>query len=268
MTKVTLPGYPRIGQDRELKKAIEAFWKDASLEGELRATAASLRAAHWKVQERHGVRPVPTGDFSLYDTMLDAAVTFGAIPDRYAALGEPASLAVYFAMARGTKSLPALEMTKWFDTNYHYIVPEVRGAFRLHPEAMLEGIREARALGLDPKPVLPGPYTFLHLAKLEAGETVAAMLPRIVPFYAELLALLAKEGAEWVALDEPALVLDGTVPRKEIDAAYALLASRGNRPRILVQTYFADVRPHRDLLFSPVSYTHLTLPTSSERCRS
>ena len=247
MTQVTLPGYPRIGQDRELKRATERYWKEASLEGELLETARELRARHWSRQSDLGVDHPPVGDFSLYDTMLDAAVLFGCIPARYASLGRWDSLAVYFAMARGTQDLPALEMTKWFDTNYHYIVPEVDGRFDLHPDLLLAQIREARSLGLQPKPVVPGPFTFLRLARLSAGMDLSGALARIAPVYRDLLALVAREGVSWVALDEPALVLEGGVPGEAIRRAYEVLAGGRGGTRILVQTYFEDLEENRSL---------------------
>jgi 5-methyltetrahydropteroyltriglutamate--homocysteine methyltransferase len=247
MTKLTLPGYPRIGQDRELKKAIERTWKEPGLEAELLETARSLRERHWRRQAAFGVDPVPVGDFSLYDTMLDTIVLFGCVPDRYRTLGAVDSLAVYFAMARGTQDLTALEMTKWFDTNYHYIVPEIDGRFALHPDRLIAHVREAIALGLSPKPVVPGPYTFLRLAHLSGGLTIADALTRIAPLYAELLGLLEKEGVAWVALDEPALVLEETPPREAVLAAYKTINAGRKGLRILVQTYFEDLGENRGL---------------------
>lgn len=250
MPTLTLPGYPRIGQDRELKRVTERYWKDPSLEGELLSTARTLRERHWKRQAELGIDFVPAGDFSLYDTMLDAAVLFGCVPERYRALGRPDSLAVYFAMARGTKDLTALEMTKWFDTNYHYIVPEVDGRFELHADRLVEQIREARSLKLRPKPVIPGPYTFLKLAKLAPGLTIEELLDRIAPVYRELLALLAREGVEWIALDEPALVLDDAPPADALRRAYETLGAGRGDLRILLQTYFEDLGANRPLALS------------------
>ena len=250
MTRLTLPGYPRIGRERELKRATERFWKDPSTEAELIETGRELRAQHWRRQAELGVDLSPVGDFSFYDTMLDAAVLFGCVPERYLGAGKPDSLAVYFAMARGTQDVSALEMTKWFDTNYHYIVPEVDGRFSLHPDRMLQMIREAKALGLNPKPVVPGPYTFLRLARLIGGLTLPEALARIAPLYRDLLAAFAKEGVEWVALDEPAFVLDEAPPAEAVIAAYEVLRQGRGPMRILVQTYFEDLGDNRKLAFS------------------
>lgn len=249
MTRVTLPGYPRIGQDRELKKATERYWKDASTEAELLDTARGLRERHWRRQAAFGVDPVPVGDFSFYDTMLDAIVLFGCVPNRYLALGAADSMPVYFAMARGTQDLTALEMTKWFDTNYHYIVPEIDGRFALHADRLLAQVREAKALGLTPKPVVPGPYTFLRLAHLSAGVTLEAALAALAPLYAELLGLLEKEGVGHVALDEPAFVLEEAPPRDAVLAAYRTIAAGRKAIRIIVQTYFEDLGANRALAF-------------------
>ncbi len=247
MTVVTLPGYPRIGKDRELKRATERFWKDPSLEREIVETGRTLRERHWRRQVQLGVDLLPVGDFSFYDTMLDAAVLFGCVPARYLALGAPDSLPVYFAMARGTNDLPALEMTKWFDTNYHYIVPEVDGRFSLHAGRLLSQVEEVRALGLEPKPVLPGPYTFLRLARLSAGLDITAALAALAPLYKEILRLLAAAGARWVALDEPAMVLDDAPPRDAVLAAYRTLGEDRGALRILLQTYFEDLGTNRAL---------------------
>lgn len=250
MPTLTLPGYPRIGQDRELKRVTERYWKDPSLEEDLLSTARALRERHWRRQKELGIDLVPVGDFSFYDTMLDAAVLFGCVPDRYRALGRPDSLAVYFAMARGTKDLAALEMTKWFDTNYHYIVPEVDGRFELNASRLLDHVREVRALELRPKPVIPGPYTFLKLARLAPGLSIEDALDRIAPVYGELLALLAGEGVDWVALDEPALVLDDPPPADSLRRAYETLGSGRGALRILLQTYFEDLGANRALALS------------------
>ncbi len=250
MPTLTLPGYPRIGQDRELKRATERYWKDPSLEGELLSIARDLRERHWRRQVELGIDLVAVGDFSFYDTMLDASVLFGCVPDRYRALGRPDSLAVYFAMARGTKDLAALEMTKWFDTNYHYIVPEIDGRFELHAENLLAQVREARSLKLRPKPVVPGPYTFLKLAKLAPGLALEDALERIAPIYGELIARLAGEGVEWVALDEPALVLDDPPPADALRRAYDTMGSGAGNLRILLQTYFEDLGTNREFALS------------------
>jgi 5-methyltetrahydropteroyltriglutamate--homocysteine methyltransferase len=266
MIHVTLPGYPRIGRDRELKKATERYWKDSSTEGDLIAVGRNLRERHWRRQTEQGVDLPPAGDFSYYDTMLDAAVLFGCVPERYLTLGVPESFPVYFAMARGTQNLPALEMTKWFDTNYHYLVPEVDGHFALHPERILAHVREARQLDLNPKPVVPGPYTFLRLAHLAPGLSLDVALKKIAPLYRDLVALLAAERVEWIALDEPALVLEESPPQEEMLHCYNLIAKGSGSARILLQTYFQDLGRNRAFTFRlPVDGIGLDLVRGPEQ---
>jgi 5-methyltetrahydropteroyltriglutamate--homocysteine methyltransferase len=199
------------------------------------------------------VDQVSSNDFSLYDHMLDMAVAVGAIPARYRGLEDP--LSRYFAMARGLQDravgldVPALEMTKWFDTNYHYIVPELEPdqAFKLDPSKILQEIEEARALGLDPRPVIPGPVTFLILSKLApgaaAGASTLALLPELLRVYEELLTLLAEKNVAWVQIDEPCLVLELHAGTKEAyRRALGRIASLRRRPRVLLTTYFGELR--------------------------
>lgn len=266
MTYVTLPGYPRIGRDRELKKATERFWKDPGTEAELLMAGRDLRKRHWQRQAELGVDLPPVGDFSFYDTMLDAAVLFGCVPGRYSSLGPNDSLQVYIAMARGTQELPALEMTKWFDTNYHYIVPEVDGRFTLHPDRILGQIQEAKSYGLEPKPVVPGPYTFLRLAHLTGGLDLKEGLRRIAPLYRDLLGLISEKGIRWVALDEPALVLEEAAPAEEVMAAYEEIRRGVGSTRILIQTYFESLRENRELALGlPVDGIGLDLVRGAEQ---
>ncbi|MEX3100690.1 5-methyltetrahydropteroyltriglutamate--homocysteine S-methyltransferase [Streptomyces sp. ST1015] len=239
----TLYGYPRQGEHRELKKAVEGYWKGRVTAAELRSTAADLRAATWRRLAAAGVDEVPTGDFSLYDHVLDTSVMVGAIPVRHAGIADP--LDRYFAMARGTQDAPPLEMTKWFDTNYHYLVPELGPdtAFRAEPAQQLAELREALALGLTARPVLVGPVTYLLLAKPAPGVDPAfeplTLLDRLLPVYAEILAELRAAGARWVQLDEPALVQDRTPAELNAAArAYRDLGTLGDRPELLVATYF------------------------------
>ena len=248
MTKVTLPGYPRIGQDRELKKATERYWRDPGSEADMLETARALRERHWRRQAAFGVDLVPVGDFSLYDTMLDATSSSGASRSGTWTLGAPESLAVYFAMARGTQELTALEMTKWFDTNYHYIVPEIDGRFALHADRLVAQVREAMALGLAPKPVVPGPYTFLRLAHSAGGLTLVDALHDDRPSLRAICSADSKEeGVAWVALDEPALVLEETPPRDAVLDRIPDIAAGSKSLKILVQTYFEDLGENRAL---------------------
>ncbi|NGO78456.1 5-methyltetrahydropteroyltriglutamate--homocysteine S-methyltransferase [Streptomyces sp. YC504] len=241
----TVYGYPRQGPNRELKKAIEGYWKGRVSAASLQRTAQNLRRSNWQQLAAAGIHEVPTGDFSFYDHVLDTSVTVGAIPDRHRAAVETDALAGYFAMARGTQDVAPLEMTKWFDTNYHYMVPELGPdtVFTADSSQQVAELREALALGLAARPVLVGPVTYLLLAKPAPGVAAdfepLTLLDRLLPVYAELLADLRAAGAEWVQLDEPALVQDRTPA--ELNAAertYRDLGALTDRPKILIASYF------------------------------
>ncbi|BDH05996.1 5-methyltetrahydropteroyltriglutamate--homocysteine S-methyltransferase [Streptomyces seoulensis] len=241
----TVYGYPRQGQDRELKKAVEGYWKGRVDAGALRATAAGIRRANWQALAEAGIDEVPTGDFSYYDHVLDTTVMVGAIPARHRAAVAAGPLEGYFAMARGTQDVPPLEMTKWFDTNYHYLVPELGPdtVFSADSAKQVAELKEALALGLAARPVLVGPVTYLLLAKpapgVPAGFDPLTLLDRLLPVYAEVLADLRAAGAEWVQVDEPALVQDRTPA--ELNAAgraYRELGALTDRPKLLVASYF------------------------------
>ncbi|MBX6385042.1 MAG: 5-methyltetrahydropteroyltriglutamate--homocysteine S-methyltransferase [Microbispora sp.] len=241
----TVLGYPRIGPDRELKRALEAYWEGRSGRAELEETARRLRESTWRRLAALGLEGLPSNTFSYYDQVLDTAVLLGAVPERYR---QDDDLATYFAMARGAEGLAPLRMTKWFDTNYHYIVPEIGPdtAFSLDAAKPLGEVREARALGLETRPVLVGPVTFLLLAQAEPGSPDGfAPLDRlddVVEVYARLLAELAAEGVAWVQLDEPALVADRTPAElAAVEAAYGRLGRLENRPALLVAAYFGDL---------------------------
>ncbi len=207
MTRTALLGFPRIGPDRELKYALESHWRGESDAGELAEVARGVRADHLRRADEAGIDIVPTGDFSLYDHVLDTAVMVGAVPPRF---GDRAGLDRYFAMARGGQDVRPLEMTKWFDTNYHYLVPELAPdtTFELDAGAQLQQLREARELDLDaePRPVLVGPVSFLLLSKTE-GDDPLAPLDDLLGVYEQLLVELEAAGADWVQIDEPCLVL-------------------------------------------------------------
>ncbi|KPM55423.1 5-methyltetrahydropteroyltriglutamate--homocysteine methyltransferase [Frankia sp. R43] len=249
----TVYGYPRQGSNRELKKATEAYWADTSDPERLLATTRQLRRERVELLRAAGIEEIPSNDFSLYDHVLDAAVLLGAIPPRHRETVPDVStpqgrLDRYFAMARGNDQVEPLEMTKWFDTNYHYLVPELGPdtAFALDPDKPLREFAEARDAGVITRPVLVGPVTFLLLAKpaADAGEGFEplSLLDRIVPLYADLLQRLRAAGAEWVQLDEPALVQDQ--PAVVLDAlrgAYATLTAVVDRPKLLLATYFDRV---------------------------
>ncbi|MFE2881661.1 5-methyltetrahydropteroyltriglutamate--homocysteine S-methyltransferase [Streptomyces sp. NPDC059272] len=241
----TVYGYPRQGQGRELKKAIEGYWKGRVDADALRTTAAELRRTNWRHLTEAGIHEVPTGDFSYYDHVLDTSVMVGAIPARHRAAVELDALDGYFAMARGTQDVAPLEMTKWFDTNYHYLVPELGpdSVFGADSTKQVSELKEALALGLTARPVLVGPITYLLLAKPAPGVAAdfepLTLLDRLLPVYAEVLADLRAAGAEWVQLDEPALVQDRTPA--ELNAAmraYRDLGGLTDRPQILVASYF------------------------------
>ncbi|MCX2182042.1 5-methyltetrahydropteroyltriglutamate--homocysteine S-methyltransferase [Streptomyces sp. SKN60] len=243
--RATVYGYPRQGQGRELKKAIEGYWKGRVTAGALHATAAELRRTVWQQLAQAGLHEVPTGDFSLYDHVLDTTVMVGAVPERHRAAAEADALDGYFAMARGTQDVAPLEMTKWFDTNYHYLVPELGPdtVFTADSRKQVAELAEALALGLTARPVLVGPVTYLLLAKpapgAPAGFDPLTLLDRLLPVYAEVLADLRAAGARWVQLDEPALVQDRT--SAELDAArraYRELGGLADRPKLLVASYF------------------------------
>lgn len=260
MTRSANLGFSRIGLNRELKKALESYWKGESDTAALHATAAGLRARHWSLQREAGIAVIPSNDFSLYDHVLDTSVLVGAIPPRFAGIADPD--ARYFAMARGTDAAPAMEMTKWFDTNYHFIVPELHRdqAFALNADKPLNHFREAQALGLVTRPVILGPVTFLSLAKAkDDGFDPLDLLNALLPVYAELLAQLKAEGADWVQIDEPVLVLDlSSRQQAALEKAYAVLGKAG--PDILLATYFGDLRDNTELAARlPVAGLHMDL---------
>ncbi|MFJ9894538.1 5-methyltetrahydropteroyltriglutamate--homocysteine S-methyltransferase [Streptomyces sp. NPDC091280] len=243
--RATVYGYPRQGPDRELKKAIEGYWKGRVDADTLRATAAGLRRATWRQLAEAGLHEVPTGDFSYYDHVLDTSVMVGAIPARLRAAVELDALDGYFAMARGTQDVAPLEMTKWFDTNYHYLVPELGPdtVFTADSGKQVGEFREALALGLTARPVLVGPVTYLLLAKpapdAPADFEPLTLLDRLLPVYAEVLADLRAAGAEWAQLDEPALVQDRTPAElNAAERAYRDLGALTDRPKLLVASYF------------------------------
>ncbi|GHE75706.1 5-methyltetrahydropteroyltriglutamate--homocysteine methyltransferase [Streptomyces longispororuber] len=244
-TRATVYGYPRQGRDRELKKAVEGYWKGRVTAESLHRTARELRRANWRQLTEAGIHEVPTGDFSYYDHVLDTSVMVGAVPARHRAALDADALDGYFAMARGTQDAAPLEMTKWFDTNYHYLVPELGPdtVFTADSGKQVAELSEALALGHTPRPVLVGPVTYLLLAKpapgVDPGFAPLTLLDRLLPVYAEVLADLRAAGAAWVQLDEPALVQDRT--RAELAAAaraYRDLGALTDRPKLLVASYF------------------------------
>lgn len=266
MTIVTNLGFPRIGAKRELKRAQEAHWRGESDAASLQDTARELRQRHWKLQRDAGADVVPCNEFSLYDHVLDTAFLFDAIPQRYRALADADPLAGYFAMARGHQKgghdLHALEMTKWFDTNYHYIVPELEAGqqFRLRGDKPLVEFLEAKSAGFNARPVLLGPVSFLLLSKSVDGSDRLALLPQLVATYGELLGKLKAAGTEWVQIDEPCLVQDqDDDDRAAYRAAYAAFAGI-ERPKLLLAAYFGALGDNLALAASlPVEGLHVDL---------
>ncbi|MFG2923078.1 5-methyltetrahydropteroyltriglutamate--homocysteine S-methyltransferase [Streptomyces sp. NPDC048305] len=243
--QATVYGYPRQGENRELKKAIEGYWKGRFTAEALRTTACELRRGNRQELTAAGIHEVPTGDFSYYDHVLDTTVMVGAVPERHRAAVAADALDGYFAMARGTQDVAPLEMTKWFDTNYHYLVPELGPdtVFTADSTKQVAELKEALAEGLTARPVLVGPVTYLLLSKPAPGVAAdfdpLTLLDRLLPVYAEVLADLRAEGAEWVQLDEPALVQDRTPAElNAAERAYRDLGTATDRPKLLVASYF------------------------------
>ncbi|OBG39931.1 5-methyltetrahydropteroyltriglutamate--homocysteine S-methyltransferase [Mycobacterium sp. E3198] len=238
----TVTGSPRIGPKRELKRATEGYWAGRTSRAELESVAADLRRGMWSALAGAGLDSVPVNTFSYYDQMLDTAVMLGALPARAAQVSD--DLDRYFAAARGNAEVAPLEMTKWFDTNYHYLVPEIGPAttFSLNPDKVLSELKEALQQGISARPVVIGPITFLVLSKaVDGGGAPIERLEELVPIYAELLGLLADGGAQWVQFDEPALVTDISPDAPALaEAAYNALGAVRDRPAIHVATYFGD----------------------------
>jgi 5-methyltetrahydropteroyltriglutamate--homocysteine methyltransferase len=246
-------GFPRIGAHRELKKAVEAYWKDQMRRPELEQIAADLRREHWTLQHRAGIKHIPSNDFSYYDQTLDTIAFTGAVPERYGFNGLAVDLDTYFAMARGAQrdglDVPAMEMTKWFDTNYHYIVPEFHAGqqFALKSLKAVDQFKEAKAQGLHTRPVILGPVSFLLLGKMKDGKDALSLLPSLLPVYVELLEILAKEGADWIQMDEPCLVLDLSAQAKTAyQTAYETLGNVSPKLHLLLATYFGALGDNLD----------------------
>lgn len=272
MITVSNLGFPRIGAKRELKRALEAYWRGEATPQQLQDTARTLRERHWKLQYEAGADVVPCNDFSLYDHVLDTAFALDAIPDRYRVLADADPLAGYFALARGLQKdgidLHALEMTKWFDTNYHYLVPELHAqqSFSLRGDKAVDEFLEAKALGVDARPVLLGPVSFLLLSKTVDGSDRLALLDRLLPVYAEWLGRLRDAGAAWVQIDEPCLVQDlDDDDYAAYRKAYGTLAITA-RPKLLLATYFGALEGNLALAVElPVEGLHVDLVRAPEQ---
>lgn len=273
MIQVASIGYPRIGPKRELKKALEQFWKGEIQEQDLHNVAKNLRKQNWQTQKSAGVDLISSNDFSFYDQVLDAICLLGAVPKRYKWDGQEVNLATYFAMARGSQTadldVPALEMTKWFDTNYHYLVPELSAeqTFKLSSNKPFEEYEEAKQAGFDTKPIILGPLTFLLLAKGIDGFNTINLLDKILPIYKQIVEKFSQLGAEWIQIDEPILVkdLDSNVVSKIKDTLNQIKGAAGNC-KILLATYFEDLNEDvkNQVFESNVDVVHLDLVRGSK----
>ncbi|MUL64846.1 5-methyltetrahydropteroyltriglutamate--homocysteine S-methyltransferase [Mycobacterium sp. CBMA 234] len=239
----TILGAPRIGPNRELKRAVERYWAGRIDRAALEEIAAGLRRDTLAALSQAGLDSIPVNTFSYYDQVLDTAVLLGALPVRVQGVAD--DLDRYFAAARGTADIAPLEMTKWFDTNYHYIVPEIGPdtTFALNPAKVLTELKEAQAQGVSARPVIVGPITFLALSKAVDGAAAPIeRLGELLPLYTELMGQLADAGAEWVQIDEPVLVTDILDNGAELaEQVYTALAGAAKRPAILVATYFGEL---------------------------
>ena len=242
-------GFPRIGRRRELKSSLEDLWRGKATEEALLATAKDLRARHWQQQRAAGIDSIPSNDFSLYDQVLDALVLVGATPSRF---GKGAvTLDRYFKMARNSNEQTAMEMTKWFDTNYHYLVPEWTSDLAFTPDSSkpIAEFNEAKALGIHTRPVLIGPISLLLLGKSEDGTYPLDLLPKLLDAYSAIIADLRQAGADWIQIDEPYLVTDLEPSHAAAyRSAYAALSKLG--VKFMLTTYFGALGDNLDLALS------------------
>ncbi|OSZ45642.1 5-methyltetrahydropteroyltriglutamate--homocysteine S-methyltransferase [Alcaligenes faecalis] len=269
MTIIHNLGFPRMGEQRELKRSLEAYWAGQLSQQELLDTGKALRARHWDLQSKAGLDTVPVGDFAWYDQILEWSTLLGAVPARFGqADNAPVSLDTLFRMARGRapsgRPAAACEMTKWFDTNYHYIVPEFTPgqSFRIARECLFEQVDEAQALGHKVKPVIPGPLTWLWLGKGDAYDGLAdvgklALLDALLPVYEQVLARFKAQGVEWVQIDEPVLVLD--LPQEWQDAFRRVYQDLNQSDlKLLLATYFDDLHENVTVLKDlPIAGVHV-----------
>jgi len=273
-------GYPRVGSQRELKKASEQFWAGKINRDELQKVARQIRHLNWETQKEAGIDLIPSNDFSLYDQVLDTSLMVGAIPERYHQIIDGKSnneLDLYFAMARGVQrerlDIKAMEMTKWFDTNYHYIVPEfVKGQkFNRYSDQIMLDFEDAKQKGIITKPVLVGPVTYLLLGKeKQEGFNRIDLLDNLLPVYIEILKELHQRGAEWVQMDEPSLVLDLTDKDKlALASAYAQINEAVPNLKILLATYFGELEDNLSLATNlPVAALHVDLTRGPQNLSS
>ncbi|PCI55351.1 MAG: 5-methyltetrahydropteroyltriglutamate--homocysteine S-methyltransferase [Alphaproteobacteria bacterium] len=267
MVLATNLGFPRIGDMRQLKKAVESYWKGKSSQDDLLNTGKELRAHNWSLQKKAGLNHIPSNDFSFYDQVLDLIATLGLVPERYNWSGGQVDLDTYFAMARGAQQgsvdVTAMEMTKWYDTNYHYIVPEFEEGMEpsLSSTKIFDQYKEAKDLGIETRPVIVGPASFVFLGKAQyEGFSHEETVKKLIPVYNEILAKLADLGAEWVQIDEPVFALDlCPIGQGVVKAAYDGL-KQPEGLKILVASYFDTLRGNADLFYGlPVDALHIDL---------
>lgn len=252
----TIVGYPYIGANREWKRLVEKFWKNGMTEAELQSQLKTLRLERLKHQQNLGLQYITVGDFTNYDRMLDLATMFNLIPQRYNHLQHESALTRYYAMARGADKVVACEMTKWFNTNYHYIVPEYEGqTLSLTANYIVEQFLEAKvALGITAKPTIIGPYTFIDLTKGYNDKSRAAFILKIIPLYAQLINELVEAGADWIQLEEPSLTKNLAEDEVQlIEEIYKQLTEATPHAKILVQTYFESLTSYEKLSKLPVA---------------
>ncbi|QQC65757.1 5-methyltetrahydropteroyltriglutamate--homocysteine S-methyltransferase [Paraburkholderia ginsengisoli] len=262
MARTHISGFPRIGAQRELKFAQESFWRGDNDEHALRSVARELRTRHWRLQQDAGLDFISVGDFAYYDPMLTLSALLGALPPRFGFDPATLSLAQYYELARGNAAQPAMEMTKWFDTNYHYLVPELgpQTSFDGGVEWLFDELDEALALNVPVKPVLIGPVTYLWLSKSHvAGFDRLSLLPKLVIRYSRILQKLKQRGVEWVQLDEPALCADLPAPWLEaFSAVYDVLGT--SDVKVLLATYFDSAAEHAQRVARlPIAGVHVDL---------
>ena len=276
MTLATNLGFPRIGDMRQLKKAVESYWKGNSSEQDLLKAGADIRAENWQYQKSQGLDHIPSNDFSFYDQILDMTCTLGLIPSRYKWNGDKVDLDTYFAMARGAQKdgvdVTAMEMTKWYDTNYHYIVPEFEEGMspKLASTKIFDQFKEALDQGIKTRPVLIGPATYTFLGKpAYEGFKHEEFVQKLIPVYNEILAKLADMGADWVQIDEPVFALDlCPIGQGTIKTAYDKL-KKPSGLKILVATYFESLKDNAELAFGlPVDGIHIDLCRNSGRANT
>jgi len=275
MVQSAILGFPRMGVNRDLKKATEAYWGGKISQADLLAEAKRLRLAHWQIQKDAGVDVIPSGDFALYDHILNHIQDFGAVPERYTKDGLDTA-DQYFAMGRGHQKdgidVPSLEMVKWFDSNYHYVKPTLQNnqTFKLaETPKVVADFNEAKEAGIKTRPVIVGPVTFLTLGKADRDQTVDPidLLDNLLPIYEELLTKLKAAGADTVQIDEPVLVFD--LPSKNKAAfkpAYEKLASLGDKiPNLVFTTYFGDIVHNLEAVPQDVYAVHVDLVRNPEQ---